>query len=148
MYNSIVFKSGLTIWITQKEADFLNFHLLQGAKFVFVARLLQTFNTDTIAYLGYNQLFFNQKVKDGEFRFSDTALHAKKDGEEFIFESNGKWRKVKDSSSPTFGTVSFDEAQTFDDVIKFNTAPGVTDHINNPVSEVKDITAEEAEKNG
>lgn len=130
MYQSIVFRSGSTIWITDKEASYLYFRLLNGEKFVDVPRLSQVFNSDTIAYVGVNSIFLNEKVKGGEFSFTPSAIYAKIDDKEFIFDKG--WKKTKDV---------FAEGKTFDEHIGDQTVErGNADPVNNVKAEVIDPT--------
>jgi len=94
MYNSLVLKSGLVIWLTTEEANSINQSLLNGDKFFELTRLGQTYNSDQVYYVGFNQIFFNPKVKGGEFRFAPNTVYAKKGENEYAFRGDS-WKIEK-----------------------------------------------------
>lgn len=112
MYNSIVLKdSGLTIWITQEEADAINLALLRGDRFVLVQRICQTFNTDTFLYVGANRIFLDPKVKGGEFTFGGSTLFCKNGDKYFMYQDG--WKPGKKEH--------FESGKSFEDVIRETT---------------------------
>ncbi len=79
MYQSINFKDGSLIFISDEEKDIINPKLLNNDKFIEITRLKLTINTDTISFVGENSLFKLPEVKDipkENFGFTDTNVYA------------------------------------------------------------------------
>ena|SRR5260221_14340741 len=123
MYNSVVFTSGMTIFITPQESAYINNKLLNGEKFFDIPRLNQTFNSSTVYYVGINSIFNEDKVRGSDFAFTQTSVVAKtKDGIEYQYTKG--WKKTKDMFATAFSFSDYMKAQTIE--------TGDSDPVNNP----------------
>lgn len=111
MQNSLNFKSGLKIWVTQDEFDVINHSLVAGDRFVSLPRIKQTFNIDTISNLGIDDLFYDEKVRGAEFRFTPSSVVAKLGDMEFVYQGNS-WNTTR---------CQFEKGMTFDELIASQT---------------------------
>lgn len=110
LYNAIVFKTGLVIWITQAEADFINHSLLTGERFVLIARFRQTHNVDSFSYMGIHSAFLHSTVRADGFivKFAATGMVATDaDGTNYVWKGNSEgWVSTPDTLPPA---VSFED---------------------------------------
>lgn len=128
MQNSIVLKNGRTVWLTQDETDYVVHLLLNGSQFINIPRIQQTYNATEIAYCGINQIFFIDKIKGGDFRFSSSKIVCMKDGIEYYIDSKSGWEQCKGE---------FEKAETFEDFIEKQRVPS------KPKKSVEDMLNEE-----
>lgn len=111
MQNSLTFKSGLNIFITQQECADINSALIAGNRFIPLPRIKQNFNIDMIANVGINDLFTDPKVAGADFRFTSNTIVAKLADREAYNQGKG-WKPCRDQ---------FDAALTFDQLIASQT---------------------------
>ena len=112
MYYSLVFRNGITYWITEAEFEYLNHLLLNGEQFVDLKRVNRTFNAETISYIGPNEIFSSDKVKGAEFTFTKNAVFAKTEGGVEYANRGDGWKVTRDE---------FKNGVTFAQLIKDNT---------------------------
>ena len=113
MQQSLVLKSGLTLWVSQSECDDLNTALLNGDRFIQIPRLQMTINIDQVAMLGVNDLFTDPKVAGAEFKFTPTSVVAKVGDAEAIYQGKG-WKPTRDQ---------FEKAMSFEDLLASQAIP-------------------------
>lgn len=94
MYNSIQFKDGRNVWITEDEKSVISHNLLNGDKFIELGRLGKIYNADTISEVGIPAFMSTIPANNEGPLFSKEGWAFTKAMERFYKSNTQSWFEV------------------------------------------------------